>query len=816
MNSKSHHIITKKIKKSNLYDFFLWFRFFILLVFFSSFQSAAYSLDANDLRNTDASSLLRVIGNNPNQNDVILVIRADDSYHPSYENRANIERVIPSGQFDISVSFANLRTPKGRQLSFSKLKQILIFSTENKQALVFDNVFIDTPKPLSKNSLAWDFGPKNSAIWPGFTLITKNSPFILGKNLTPIDRSKRKQAADPLTIDGIKGINTLLLPLTKGKWHVTLWIRDAGEWEFLPHPLQRSIYANDTLVYQQNLSAEEWVNHVYLSRRDIKVTPKSTSWNHFGQRQEARISFEVISTGEPVPISIKGDSPDATFISALLATPLKNKEVLTHLTKKRQEWWEKNWPIEKWKIASSEQTELLPKAQTLVAAPDTSALFSFTFEQNDSKGAPLVSFLAPKAEGIILPAEWHWSQWQIVRTNPASTLLKIEDNLLRSGTLPNNEKKALIRRIFIRVDIPKHTNAGIYNGKITFFLAGKSLSATFTLEVIKTLLPKLDKPVGIYLESPVHLGWFPSLAIFNQKAINCDLNFLAKLGLTGISPPYPTPDNIEKIKDFEEISNQLFNLGFFSSLAYATVKNLEKTVGTQKMIKTIAQIEQNAYTSFHQAPFWAIADEPSNHSHTDLFQTWYRQFSLLLPKAKLAGHLNNKKDKKWLSYFDLVLINQGYGVDVNDIKEAKKEVNHVWFYNLSNKRAAAGFYLWQTHADGYLQWHGRMPTADPFDPTDGREYDAQMLYPSKDICPKTPDIHLDLYQIMEGILDFRWLLWLENKAKTNQKARTLLSQLKKDIPIHWDEMEKIDEKQLNEWRSRIIDLAQPLRNETLF
>lgn len=144
----------------------------------------------------------------------------------------------------------------------------------------------------------------------------------------------------------------------------------------------------------------------------------------------------------------------------------------------------------------------------------------------------------------------------------------------------------------------------------------------------------------------------------------------------------------------------------------------------------VQEIETEYKKRLQPTPYWSIADEPSNPGNKDLFLDMHKSFSMLAPEAKLAGHLNSREDRAYLSMFDLVLINDGFGIDVEDVQETQKDEREVWLYNLPHPRAAAGFYLWRSGADGFLKWHGRMPTADPFDPTDGREFDVQLLYPS--------------------------------------------------------------------------------------
>ncbi len=132
-----------------------------------------------------------------------------------------------------------------------------------------------------------------------------------------------------------------------------------------------------------------------------------------------------------------------------------------------------------------------------------------------------------------------------------------------------------------------------------------------------------------------------------------------------------------------------------------------------------------------------------------------------------------------------------------------------WLYNMPEKRAAAGFYLWRVGARGYLQWHARMPTADPFDPTDGREDDVQFLYPTVQACPEVAEIDSALFDLVAGITDLRWLLWLERQADIDLRAATYLAWLRGQVPDNWDAMSKITSAQMDAWRAGITRLALP-------
>ena len=101
-----------------------------------------------------------------------------------------------------------------------------------------------------------------------------------------------------------------------------------------------------------------------------------------------------------------------------------------------------------------------------------------------------------------------------------------------------------------------------------------------------------------------------------------------------------------------------------------------------------------------------------------------------------------------------------------------------------------------------------MPTADPFDPTDGREGDVIYLYPWLESCPDTMDIHKRLLDLHEATIDLRWLQWLETQAETSVDARNLVKKLRNAIPDNWEKaQENLSARQLIMMRKTILELA---------
>ena len=156
---------------------------------------------------------------------------------------------------------------------------------------------------------------------------------------------------------------------------------------------------------------------------------------------------------------------------------------------------------------------------------------------------------------------------------------------------------------------------------------------------------------------------------------------------------------------------------------------------------------------------------------------------------------------------EIALINAGFGADKADVARVRQHKVTPWFYNLGTPRAA-GFYLWQSGAEGYLQWHGRMPTALPYDPTDGRESDFMLLGPQA--CEAHRLSH-DLLLLQQAIEDLRWLAWLEQEARYQVEAALLLERLRDQLPTRWQVAEQLPSAAWIQWRREIEQLAKGLK-----
>lgn len=154
-----------------------------------------------------------------------------------------------------------------------------------------------------------------------------------------------------------------------------------------------------------------------------------------------------------------------------------------------------------------------------------------------------------------------------------------------------------------------------------------------------------------------------------------------------------------------------------------------------------------------------------------------------------------------------MLVNQGFGIDAGRLAGVTAGGTETWLYNTGKARFSAGLWLWRTTAVRFLQWHARMPTADPFDPTDGREGDVQAFAPERAVCARTPTIDEGVLEMAEGLVDQRWLLWLDREPRGEGLRRRLIDRL----GTQWRAASTLDGAAMDSLRQEIEALARTLK-----
>lgn len=747
-------------------------------------EAGKTALDPRAIAEAGSDAEIVVAGDNRSGAPAVIVLRVDDARSSDYWSRSNIERRVPAGPFRFRIPVAELRTPRGRPIDRGSITLALVFSPA--EAVDIEEVGVESPAPLASSHgavLALDLGAPGSPVFPGFKPLTPDSPLLAGTSLA----ARQRPGADALISDGIEGVERVTLAPGPGRWRMVLWTEDPGEWEYLPHALERRIKINGRAVLERRLTPDRWIRDIYLAGREAEWVPGMTAWDAIGAGRGGRIETEVEieADGGRIAIELAGSDRSATFLSGLLVFPAADTHVAAEVERRRRIRFDETWRVAP--IPRQEADLGAERVDALPAAPGTPL---FLTVEGDG-----VSVVAPSLNGRRLPTWHHAGYWRLTRPDTAATLLVPDDRHLRGDADRLPAHPALPRRHTITVRVPTDALPGLYEGRID----RDGGSVRFSIRVLASSLPPAGAAVGLYLDDlPTH-AWFRTDP---TAARVCAMTALRQLGLTGIAPPLATPGDADRDLALLDDAALARDLGFAAPLlAYTPFKR----AADKTRLATIDRLLSGAGTPL----FWSAADEISNHGDDlDGLRRALTEVRLYAPDIRLAGHLNAERDAAVADAFDAVLVNSGYGLTESRLADLRRRVAHVSLYNLDRPRLAAGAYLWRTGLDGYLQWHARMPTADPFDPTDGREADVAWLPPTGDDCPDVPDIDRGLIRMADGITDLRWLRWLDLQASQNATVAALRDEIRRRVPADWNAAKSLSDRNLSDIRQRIVALAR--------
>lgn len=755
----------------------------------------------------DRGHVLVVEGRIEGTEPVTLVLRIDDDRSTDYGSRANIERTTAPGPFRWDIPVTGLRSTDGRALRTDALRRIILFRTGLSP--VTAQLRAEPARGLPGGASGFSFGPVDAPLLPGFERVAPGDPRLAGERM----RAIRRPGVDPLTASGIDGVRTVRLAVPGGPLRVTLWTEDPGEWELLPHPLRRRIVVAGRVVRDETLSPEEWLTRRYLAGRDREWRPGDDAWTLYGVHRGGRVTVEVEPRpGEGLLIELSGEGPGARHLSAVLVEPASlNGAALAEVEARRAEWHRAAWtirpeeegpPIPVFALDGEDPTE--PLRFVGAAGGPAFAAFALTSRKERRVSASIAW------SGRPLPASLHAAQVRLERRDVGRNVLVPAEEILRADVSVLPVRTDRPRRYDMVVHVPPDAEPGLRRGEIVFVARGIRRTIPFEAEILPVRLPPTPAPVGFYLDEPPHLAWFGGDREARARRLACDLAVLRRFGLTGNAPAFSTPSPQDRSAFLADarIAAEQGTAGPW--LAYAPFKRAVAAQGLAGAAALAATLDRESEAAGLPKTVWSIADEPSNHDGAKGPKPVEIAAAMraAAPRALLGAQLNNPGDVRHAGVLDVAIVNPGFGIDPARIEALRALGPRVWLYNAGRPRLAAGYWTKLVGAERYLQWHARMPTADPFDPTDGREGDVQIFMPSTEPCAGTGDLHRDLFRLAEGVLDRRWMEWLDGRPEP--EAAALRTELVSRFGKIWTAAAKIPDAELDRFRRDAAALARRL------
>lgn len=767
---------------------------------------------------------LVIRGENTTSQPLLVIVRIDDQQSHDYSSRFNAERMVAAGVFELVFSPAELKesNPDKTPLDINRLERIYVFS-DQPEDLKVHSVSKQSRQDSPDHIIALDFGPD---VLDGTQQVALNNT---GKvELKGVLQQINRPGSDPWIRDGIAGIDQLRLPLAKGIWRLHLYREDIGEWENLPRQQNLDIRIGERIISAPESLADpvDWYQRHYL--KFYQQIAQSDPWQDVVSQRGLVQTFDVVHEGGWLTIEFLGGTPQERYLAGLLAQVMvpdsgQPKQLSTQssdrtgdertslsavqwLDSQREDYFRQHWFVEK-NSREYKGVAFGGSLQRYVADNETDWLTIDIDVPED--GVYLLQISDPdqvlQEKRLAIPRWYRDGSHNRLYKSHRHLKMLADDQLLVAGK----------HQVILSYRWPLSlANAGKRQSGMTLQLLAKN-SKTGSMAVQEamkiTLLStgnQLDNNaanVGIYLDAAPHLNWFPEWQRFSIAQTYCDLKFLAQYGLKALAPPLVTPT-----QNNSRLWQQQLDLyeGFYPNqklLAYTPFKRLQRYMQGPELAAYLTGL----YERFPQSSklYWSVADEAHKSQYTSIYKAGQDLHSAN-PSAKTAGQLNNPSQNTIIDQLDLVLINHGFGVDADTL--SRLEGREVWLYNMPFPRLASGAFSWRTGAGGYIQWHGRMPTANPYDPTDGREADYHFFPPSPVMCMAKPDIDRRLLDLVKGRNDGLWLTWLAKQKLP--EAKSMLQSLQQQISPDWQRSRQITEQQLDDWVVAIKKLAWRLKH----
>ena len=124
-----------------------------------------------------------------------------------------------------------------------------------------DNDFVPT-----RALIAWDFGPPDGNVAPGFERILPNDGRIGGAALDGL----RRPAESELLNDGIAGVERIEADLPDGEYRIILMTQNLGDRRLMSNPFGSEVVVNGTSLNVSQPDPDQWLQNAVLSNRGLQ------------------------------------------------------------------------------------------------------------------------------------------------------------------------------------------------------------------------------------------------------------------------------------------------------------------------------------------------------------------------------------------------------------------------------------------------------------------------------------------------------------------------------------------------------------------
>lgn len=208
---------------------------------------------------------------------------------------------------------------------------------------------VDTDFVPGRAVVAWDFGPADGPVAPGFERVLPNDERIGGIELDGL----RRPADNQLLNDGIVGVERIEANVPDGEYRIILMTQNLGDRQLMSNPFGSEIVVNGNALTVNQPSPDDWVKDAVLSNRGLQnisspIPPGAAGGAANGfiagnldnfnpaaiqQQQGGAIIVNAVARGGKLIIELKGFANARSYLTGLMVEPA---EVVSDLVLSRE------------------------------------------------------------------------------------------------------------------------------------------------------------------------------------------------------------------------------------------------------------------------------------------------------------------------------------------------------------------------------------------------------------------------------------------------------------------------------------------------
>ncbi|CAN0232801.1 unnamed protein product, partial [Discosporangium mesarthrocarpum] len=193
---------------------------------------------------------------------------------------------------------------------------------------------VDTDFVPTRALVAWDFGPPDGPIAPGFERILPNDGRIGGADMDGL----RRPADNELLNDGIAGVERIEVDMPDGEYRIILMTQNLGDNKLMRNPFGSQIVVNGSALSVNQPSPDAWVRDAVFSNRGLQNTAGQTAQapgasgflsgdlgefdpGLFQRQQGGAIIIQAVARDGKLIIELSGFQNARSYLTGLMVEP---------------------------------------------------------------------------------------------------------------------------------------------------------------------------------------------------------------------------------------------------------------------------------------------------------------------------------------------------------------------------------------------------------------------------------------------------------------------------------------------------------------